>query len=174
MPQNIIPSLDPARAYVFCPTCQREGTEKSPLMRDSHLLKCAFGHTFEGKQIAALRSRGISVDMEQWSDMVVEQPPDYCEKFAVWTNPVVWQHLQKKFRGRFLATMITYIEALADDTIVMIDGADAEELRKMGLKNGVEILAAMKDRDNLQTQLDEANEKIGKFMNLLNQAGVGL
>lgn len=174
MPTNIVPTLQQDKAYVFCPTCSREGTEKSPLMRDSHLLKCAFGHSFDSRQLAALRARGTPVEMENWTDLIVEQPPDYCEKFPIWCNPAVWKHLQKKFRGRFIATLITYLEALADDTIVLIDGADAEELRKMNLKNGVEILAAMRDRVNLQTQLDDANRKIEQFRALMSQAGVGL
>lgn len=170
MPQNIVPVLDQTLSYIYCPTCMKEG-DKVRLTRDQHLHRCPMGHgPFDNKQLTVIRSRGGLIEMEKYK--VIEQPPDYAQKFSVWCNPEVWQALQEKYEGRFIATMVTMFEALADDSIVFIDGEDAKKLREMGVKNGVEMRALVEKQKELEGTLDEQQKMLDKIRPILNAAGL--
>jgi hypothetical protein len=170
MPQNIVPALDQNLSYIYCPSCMKEG-EKVRLTRDQHLHRCPFGHgPFDNKQLGAIRARGGLVEMEKYK--VIEQPPDYAEKFSVWCNPEVWKVLQEKYEGRFIATMVTMLEALADDSIVFIDGVDAKRLREMGVKNGVEMRALVEKQKELEGTLDAQKALLDRLKPILNAAGL--
>lgn len=171
MPVNLVPILDQSKSYIYCPLCSQVGTPHSPLTRENHLHKCQFGHTFDDAQLRGMASRGVPIEMEKWR--VIENPPPYAEKFTVWCHPQVWEALQCKWEGRFIATIITFFEAMADDSIIFIDGEDAKKLRELGVTNGVTMRALVEKQAELEKQIDEMNKIQSKLLPLLQQAGVG-
>jgi hypothetical protein len=110
--------------------------------------------------------------MVKANEIFIEQPTITDIKWGIFVNPQVRAKLEEKFRGRLMITLATYLAALADDSIVMITGEQATELRKLGIKNGTEMLSAVKSAKAVEKDLEEANDQITKFMKVLAAAGM--
>jgi len=166
---SLTPELDQNLAYVFCPHCRQQGTPNTPLTRDgTGAIKCQFGHgPFDGNSLVA-----TGAEMVKSSTLYTEQPTITDVKWPIWVNPEIKTKLERKFAGRHMVTIATFLAALSDDSIVLITGEQAMELRKLGVKNGAEMLAVVKSAKETESQLQDANKTIERFMTMVHAAGV--
>lgn len=170
MPTNIVKPLEDTRSYIYCPLCQRDG-HKTELRRDQHRLLCPLGHAFERGMLDQMAKSGNPPEMIHTE--VIEQPPDYAEKFGVWMHPKTWQALQERYKGRLLVTLGTTMDALADGSIVFITGEDAIKLRTAGIKGSKDMVAMVESRKLLEEQISDQQKIIDKLKPILAAAGVG-
>lgn len=164
---SLTPVLDQSSAYTFCPICKQQGTDRSPLQRDgTGSIKCQFQHgPFTLEQLQ-------SADMVKSSELFIEQPTITDIRWPIFVNPDVKARLERKFSGRLMITLGTYLAALSDDSIVMITGEQAAKLRALGVKNGAEMLSTIEMAKENERELDEANKTIQRFMTMIAAAGV--
>lgn len=164
---TLITELDQAKAYTWCPICRQNGNDKSPVLRDGHVLKCNFGHILSGSDL-----QRFGADMVKANEVFHETPTITDIRWPIFVNPKVKEKLEVKYAGRIMITLATFLAALSDDSIVMITGEQATELRKLGIHNGAEMLSVVKSAKETERSLDEANSSIEKFMKLVAAAGV--
>ena len=164
---TLVTALDQAKAYTWCPICRQNGNDKSPILRDGHILKCNFGHQLSGSDL-----QRFGADMVKANEVFLEQPTITDIRWPIFVNPSVKTKLEQKYAGRIMITLGTFLAALADDAMVMITGEQATELRKLGIHNGAEMLAAVKTAKETEREKDEAVAQIEKFMIVLKAAGV--
>lgn len=164
---TLVTALDQGLAYTWCPVCRQNGNERSPLQRDGHVIKCGFGHQLSGADL-----QRFGADMVKAGEIFHEQPTITDIAWKIFVNPKVKEKLEAKFAGRIMITLGTFLAALADDSIVMITGEQASELRKLGVHNGGEMLSAIKQAKETERELGEAVSQIEKFMVVLKAAGV--
>lgn len=168
--------LDPALVYASCPQCEAQGVMNSPLTRDSiGAIKCQFNHTPRADQILAFDS-GTSgliapdTTMTKLVDMQPEQPAITDMKWAIYVNPQVKAKLEAKLKGRVWRTIGTLLAALADDTLLIITGDEARQLRKLGIPSGKHMLEFIKTTKDLEKDRDEAVSQCTRFMKMLQSA----
>ena len=65
------------------------------------------------------------------------------------------------------------LDALADDSVIFIQGAEVRELRKRGIQNGEQILAALNNAKETERQLQEAVDMIKQFRDALSSVEGG-
>jgi len=166
---TLVKELDRGSAYTLCPICRQQGNDKSQLQRDSvGAIKCLFGHgPFTGQAL-----QQYSADMIKATEVFPEQPTLTDIKWGIFVNPNVKAKLEQKFAGRILVTIGTYLAALADDSIVLVTGEQATELRKMGIKSGADMLSLAKQSKETERERDDAIQQIEKFMQMLKTVGV--
>ena len=164
---SLTPVLDQSSAYTFCPVCRTQGNDRSPLTRDgAGSIKCPFSHgPFTLEQLQ-------SADMVKSSELFIEQPTITDIKWPIFVNPDVKVKLERKFPGRLMITLATYLAALSDDSIVMITGEQATKLRALGITNGNQMLSVAEASKEIEHELDEANKTITRFMTMIASAGV--
>lgn len=167
MPPNVVPVLDTTRAYIYCPRCEREYSQKVEMKRDGPYIKCAMGHTLEHTKAGDMHPEMIPLN-------VIEQPSDNAVKKEFWVHPETYNLLQQKFAGRFLVTMGTFFDNLANDSIMFINGDDARKLRELGFKTGAEMAAMAQQGKKLQEDIDRQQKIIDALKPILQAAGVAL
>ena len=161
------PPLNESLAYTYCPTCRSNGNDRSPLIREMHVIRCSFGHSFSGGQL-----QQYGADMIKATDIFLETPAITDEMWKVPVNPRVKAILENKFKGRVFVTIGTLLAALSDDTLVMITGEQAKELRELGIKNGADMLSAVRTAKETEKALEDAITQIERFQSVLHAAGV--
>jgi hypothetical protein len=167
MATNLVQSLDQSQAQLFCKYCEDNGAGEVPLIREMHVAKCCFGHIYSSIGEAVARGcRMIPMPLN-------EQPPITSVKFVTWCHPKIKELLEQKYRGRLIATLDSVYSALADGAVMIVAGADVLELKKMGIRNGTEMLAAIKSMKQSDRERDEAVRELDKLKELLRQVGVG-
>lgn len=167
---NIVPVLDASRTYFYCPMCQKLNNEKVEMKRDGHLFKCALGHLLDLQALQSMSARGNAPEMIPLQ--VQERPSENAVKREVWVNQHTWEILQHKFEGRFLVTIGTFFDNLADDSILFITGEDAKKLRDLGFKNGKEMAVLAERQKELEEQLDRQSKVIEAVKPMLVAAGI--
>ena len=162
---SLTPVLDQSLAYCWCMICKQQGNDRSPLQRDgTGAIKCNFGHgPFTLTQLQ-------SADMVKSSELFIEQPTITDIRWPIFVNPDVKAKLEKKFAGRIMITLGTYLAALSDDSIVMITGEQATKLRALGITNGAQMLATCQMAKDTEKELEAANQQITRFMTLVASA----
>jgi len=165
---NLVKPLDPSAAYVYCPICRNNGTPNSMLTRDMHILKCNFGHQFDVTDFASLAA--AQPDMTPMSAILDERPDDRAIRWPIFVLPETKEAFECKFAGRVHITLGTYLSALTDDRIVIIDGEQAAMLKKRGLNNGAQIVSALDGMAKAEKERDEAVAQLDKLLNALNSS----
>src|SRR4029077_14969287 len=94
-------------------------------------------------------------------------------KWPIWVMPATKQRLEERFSGRVIVTLLTIMAAIADDSVIFIEGDDAHKLRDMGIINGKQMLVVAEKSKELEEQLAEMNRKLAMLAPLLKEAGVG-
>jgi hypothetical protein len=176
MATNRVAPLDDSQLYVYCPTCQSNGNPKSPLIRVMDSVKCQFGHPFQGSMMMTVPAfSGLQPDTAQMSMVEMprdEQPPVTSEKWTVWIHPKVRGMLQQKYRGRLIATLDSMFGCLADENVLILSGQDVGKLRKRGIKNGAQVIAAIEAMDSMGNENKQLRERVEQFESLLKAVGV--
>jgi len=163
----IVPQINESLAYTYCPTCRDNGNQNVMLTRELHLMKCPFGHTFQWGDLQRRRA-----EMTPMGDIFQEQPNPEAMKWPIFVMPRVKMMLEEKFKGRVMTTIATMLDLLVDDSVIFIQGSEAQELKKRGLNNGAQIIAALNSMTGLEKQRSDAIEQLQRLQRLLRDAGV--
>jgi hypothetical protein len=166
MPTLISP-LDQGSAYTYCPICRQNGNDRSPLQREGHVIKCSFSHQLTGADL-----QRFGADMVKAGEVFHEQPTITDIRWPIFVNPAVKAKLESKFAGRLMITLATYLAALSDDSIVLITGEQAVELRKLGVSSGKDMLGVVKQAKETERERDDAIQQIEKFMAIMKAAQI--
>jgi hypothetical protein len=168
--------LDPNSLYMYCPTCEANGTKNVPVSRDMDTAKCALGHTFTGSLMMSVRP--FSGDLPDTAHMsmvpmaINEQPPPTSVKWNVWINPKIKEMLESKFKGNLIATMDVLLSSLADGNVLLMSGPDVAKLKKRGISNGAQCVAALEASDNADAENRQLRAQIEKYEAIFRQVQV--
>jgi hypothetical protein len=174
MATNPVQPLDDSQLYVYCEVCKQNGNPQSPLVRAMNEVQCRFGHKFSGSLMMTVRQ--FSGDQPDTANMSMvplplnEQPPLTSEKWItppIWVHPKVKAMLLEKYKGRWIATLDSVFGALADGNVLIITGAEVAKLKKKGISNGSQVVAALESLDQSNRERDEAVKELDKFREML-------
>ena len=162
-------NLDEGAAYIYCPTCRNNGTLNVPLRRQMHRIVCDLNpsHIFSFEQL-----QRASADMVPLSAIQVETPPKTAMAWKIFVVPATKEAIEARYPGRVMVTVGTILDALADDQLIFITGSEAAELKKRGLRSGLEIIAALNSYAQLEKERQEAVDEITKVKNLMRGMGI--
>ncbi len=167
MATNLVQPLDQSLAQLYCPMCAANGTPDVPLVREMHIVKCAFGHQYSSVSEAVARgAKMVPLPLN-------EQPPITSIKWPVWVHPKVKELLESRYRGRLIATLDSVLGSLADGNVLILTGKDVEKLKKRGLSNGSQIVAAFDAMDNADKERQEMQSKLERYESIFREAGIG-
>jgi len=152
------------RAMMYCPTCRNLANITSnaslkvvELVRDPDAFRCANGHVFKA-----------------YAELMAMEPEliKLITKVEVWVNKDIWTQFAAKYPAQVNATVESILRLYLVGEPVIIDGGQAAHLRKLGVKNGSEMVAALEVAKTLEAQLQTAEEKISLMQSLFQGAGV--
>lgn len=167
MATNLVAPLDQALAQMHCGMCKSNGTPGVMLIREMHLLKCPLGHQFSSWDEALSRG-GEMVRLP-----VNEQPPPTSVKWPIWINPRAKSLIEQRYHGCIIATIDVLMGALADGNVLIIGGPDATKLKKRGLSNAGQMIAALEATDNTENENRQLRAQIERYEAVFRQAGIG-
>jgi hypothetical protein len=167
---NIVPALEDHSSYIYCPTCAASGNSQVELVRDTFQFRCMFSHTWTYAAIQQMIKNGQIVEMVK--TRVIEQPSPHAQAYKVYVVPATWEKINQKFEGRLLTTLGTVFDALADDSIIFIDGPEVKELRLQGLKTGKDILAMVRNAKEQERTIETLQKQLDLLAPILHAAGL--
>lgn len=132
--------------------CRNQGSPKVVALRDNVDCYCMMGHRMPHAQFNSMNPEMIKPD-------VVFQPGPGDVKIEVWCNQEAYIRAKESLGGRFHPTIASIIRSCMAGEPVLIDGQQAAELRKMGIRNGAEMLAAAKQNLELAGQNETLSQK---------------
>ena len=145
------------RAFMKCPYCRNQGNQNPPeLMRDNVDMFCLMGHRGTHAQILAMNPEMIKMETHF-------KPGPNDVKAEIWVNSEVVMRAKEALGERFHPTIASLIRCCMAGEPVVIDGVQATELRKLGVKNGAEMLAAAKQNVELAGQNEDLVEQLNKW-----------
>lgn len=161
------------RAMMYCPTCRNLGQlmnnpalKTIELMRDPDACRCVNGHTFP--DYMAL----MALEPEKIKLVPMEKPQPTDVKIDVWIDKDIWEKFNAAYPHQKNSTVQSIMSLHLYGEPVIIDGVQAEKMRKLGVRNGQEMLAALEVAKTLEAQLQTAEEKIAIFQGLFSGAGI--
>ena len=161
------------RAMIYCPTCRNLAKITSnpvlnaiELVRDPDAMRCANGHVFPDYQAL------MAMEPELIKLIPKETPGPNDTKVEVWVNKDIWTQFSAKYPAQVNATVESILRLYLVGEPVIIDGGQAAHLRKLGVKTGAEMVAALEVAKTLEAQLQTAEEKISLMQSLFQGAGV--
>lgn len=168
----IVPPLNPNSAYIYCPGCRMQGNDGSILSRpdQSGKLICMFGHVYP--TWAALQP--LNPRMVPMADFQPESINQEAMKYSFFVMPKTMDRLKAKFPQNLNTTVATLLDALSDDSVMILQGSEIAELRKSGMqiKNGIEIIQALKGVKQAEQERDQAIKELDRLHEALKMAGV--
>ena len=164
---NIIKPLDSGAAYIYCPTCRDSGTPNSMLTRDSHIVRCQFGHQWDTTSFRHLLSR--QPVMAGMDEILVEQPHPEAMAWKIMVLPETRQAFEAKFKGRIHITLGTFLQALCEDSLLILSGDDVAKLRKRGITTSAQVIAALEGVDRLASERQSAIDQLLRVTNMLKE-----
>lgn len=157
------------RAFMTCPTCRDLGKAVGnpallgvELMRDMDMTRCPNGHAFpDYNQLMAMNPDKIKMAPQD-----VRQPGDVKTEF--WIDGQILEKFKARFPFQQNSTVqsILSLYCLSEDPVI-IDGAQAKQLRDRGYKNGAEILAGLDSSGELQSEIDGLKTEIKTLRGML-------
>jgi hypothetical protein len=152
----------------YCPMCRNQGSPSVMAMRDNVDCFCLMGHRMPHAQFWSMKPDMIKTDVRF-------QPGPHDVKVEVWVNGEVLQRSKEALGERWHPTIASLIRACMAGVPILIDGQQAEKLRKLGVKNGAEMVATAELNIELsgqnETHVAKINEWEDRFKDAL--AGVG-
>lgn len=140
-------------AYMYCPMCRNMGTPNARLMRDNVDLFCMMGHRAPHAQMLAMQPEMIK-------PTVMFKPGPGDVKVEVWCNQEVYQKAKESLGERFHPTLASLIRCCMMGEPIIIDGKQAEELHKLKIRTGQEMVAMAKQNVELVGQNENLSEQV--------------
>ena len=151
------------RAFMYCPYCRNQGNSRSELQRDMVDMFCLLGHKASHAQMMSMNPEMIRAEVHF-------KPGPNDMKVEVWCNSEVFMKAKEALGERFHPTMASLIRCCMAGEPIMIDGQQAAELRKLGVRNGAEMLAVAKLNNELAGQNESLTEELNKWENRFKDA----
>lgn len=152
------------RAFMRCPFCRNQGNQNPPeLMRDNVDMFCLMGHRAPHAQIMAMNPEMIKAEVHF-------KPGANDIKAEIWVNGEVLMRAKEALGERFHPTIASLIRCCMAGEPVVVDGVQAQELKKLGVKNGAEMLATAKLNSELSGQNQYLTEELNKWENRFKDA----
>lgn len=139
---------------MYCKLCELAGSGNVELMRDNVDLFCLMGHRMPHEAMLKLNPTMIRTEVHF-------KPGPNDVKCEVWINREVLAQVKQALGERFHPTIASVIRCCMAGDPVIIDGQQAEKLRKLGVKNGADMLATAE----LNVQLTGQNESLVDTVN---------
>lgn len=151
----------------YCPICRSNGSLNVQAMRDNVDCFCLMGHRMPHAAFWAMNPDKMKTEVHF-------QPGPNDVKAEVWVNNEVLIKSKEALGERWHATMASIIRSCMAGAPVLIDGQQAEKLRKLGVKNGAEMVATAEQVRELSGQNESLVEKLNewedRFRNALSGA----
>ena len=155
------------RAYMYCPLCRDGGSPTVELMRDNVEFFCMMGHNMPHARMLALRPDMIKTEIRF-------KPGPHDVKVEVWVNRDVLAKTQDALGERWHPTIASIIRCCMAGEPVIVDGQQASELRKLGIRNGQEMLATAKLNQELTGQNESLVAKVNEWEDRFKSALQGV
>jgi hypothetical protein len=147
----------------YCPMCRNLGNPSVQAMRDQTNCFCLMGHSLSHSQFWAMKPDMIKTEVRF-------APGQGDVKVEVWCNQEVYMKAKEALGERFHPTIASLIRCCMAGDAVVIDGQQAAELRKLGVKNGAEMLATARQNAELSGQNENLTEELNKWENRFKDA----
>lgn len=148
----------------YCPMCRNQGSPTVEAIRDHVNVSCLMGHRMTDAQFWAMQPDMIKTEVRF-------APGSGDVKVEIWVNQECLMKAKDALGERFHPTIGSIIRACMAGAPVLIDGQQAEKLRKLGVKNGAEMIATAEQvkelsgqNENLVAKLNEWEERFSKAM----------
>ena len=140
----------------YCPMCRNNGNPSVTTTRDNANVFCLMGHSMSQTAFWAMKPDMIKTEVR-----FAPGPNDV--KAEVWVNSEVLMRAKEALGERFHPTLASIIRCCMAGEPVVIDGQQAAELRKLGVKNGAEMVAVAKQNSELAGQNEDLTEQLNKW-----------
>jgi hypothetical protein len=151
------------RAMAYCPDCRANGNPTVEAMRDNVDCFCVLGHKQPHAAFWAKNPDMIKTEVHF-------KPGPHDMKAEIWVNAEVLTKAKQALGERFHPTIASLIRACMAGEPVLIDGVQAAELRKLGVRNGAEMLATAKLNLELAGQNENLVEQVNRWENMAARA----
>jgi hypothetical protein len=141
---------------MYCPLCRDGGSPTIELMRDNVDMFCLMGHKLPHARMQSLNPDMIKTEIRF-------KPGANDVKVEVWVNREVLAKTQDVLGERWHPTIASLIRCCAAGDPVIIDGQQAAELRKLGVRNGQEMLATAKLNRDISSQNEDLVAKVNEW-----------
>ena len=146
----------------YCPMCRNNGSPAVQAMRDNVNCFCLMGHRMPHAQFWAMKPDMMKTEVRF-------TPGAGDVKVEIWCNQEVFMKAKEALGERFHPTIASLVRSGMAGEPVLIDGQQAAELRKLGVKNGAEMLATAKlvneltgNNESLVSKLNEWESRFAK------------
>ncbi len=150
----------------YCPMCRNNGSPSVVATRDNVVCFCLMGHRLSHAQFWNMNPDMIKTEVRF-------SPGQNDVKTEVWVNNEVLARAKETLGERFHPTMASLIRCCMAGVPVVIDGQQAEKLRKLGVKNGAEMVATAEMVKELSGQNENLVEKLNEWENRFASAMQG-
>jgi hypothetical protein len=140
----------------YCPMCRNQGSPTVEAMRDNVNAFCLMGHRMSHAQFWQMNPDMVKTEIRF-------SPGTHDVKTEIWVNTEVLQKAKEALGERFHPTMASLVRSCMAGAPVLIDGQQAQELRKLGVKNGAEMVVAAKLNQELSGQVESLTEQLNKW-----------
>jgi hypothetical protein len=147
--------------------CRNQGSARVELIRDNVDLFCMMGHRMPH---AAM----LNMNPEMIKTEVRFKPDAHDVKAEVWVNAERLARAKEALGERFHPTIASLISCCMAGEPVIIDGQQAAELRKLGIRNGQEMLAAAKQNLELAGQNENLTMEVNRWEKRIQEAMAGV
>lgn len=154
------------RAMCYCPRCRDLGSPQVELMRDNHVYTCMFGHAIHGYDSL------MSLHPELIKLVSMEKPGPGDVKTEFWVDAKVLEKFNQMYPNQRHATVNSILSLFTTGDIVIIDGIQAKELKKSGIKNGAEMLAAVQAAKSIEAENDDLKSKLDFISQMFSKTGM--
>ena len=155
------------RSYMRCPMCRAMGNQTAPeMMRDNVDFYCPLGHKAPHGQMMSMNPDMIKVETHF-------KPGDHDIKVEVWVNKEVAAIAKERLGQQFHPTVASLIRCCMAGEPVVIDGQQAEALRKLNVRNGADMVALAKQNVELASQNEDLVEQVNKWEKRIAEALTG-
>ncbi len=147
----------------YCPMCRNNGSPSVQAMRDNVNCFCLMGHRLSHAQFWAMKPDMMKTEVRF-------TPGAGDVKAEIWVNQEVLMRSREVLGERFHPTIASLIRCCMAGEPVLIDGAQAAELRKLGIKNGAEMVTTAKLVNELTGQNESLIEKNNEYRDIIRGA----
>jgi hypothetical protein len=156
------------RAFMKCPFCRNMGNASAPEMfRDNVDFFCMLGHRAPHAQVMAMSPELVKTEVHF-------KPGPNDVKAEIWVNGEVLIKAKEVMGERFHPTIASLIRCCMAGEPVMIDGIQAEKLRKLGIKNGAEMVAVAEQNKQLAGENEGLVSQINEWESRFKDAMAGV
>ena len=150
----------------YCPMCRNQGSPTVQALRDNVDCYCMMGHRMSHAQFWSMKPDMIKTEVR-----FTPGPNDV--KVEVWVNNEVLMQSKAALGERWHPTIASLIRCCMAGTPVVIDGQQAEELRKLNIKTGADMISVAKLNVDLASQNEAHVEKINEWEDRFRSALAG-